>query len=152
MFLLCYPLLYVHMVKRLSSSSLVCACVYIYMHWKFPPLCFSDISVADFSQTTSQMTVKSYTHTQEGKKPTKRLSVASSAMWDTAGQPWQIPPCLAYQESVFSTGISAWASLLLFSHSVVSSCLQPYGLQPARLLCSWDSPGKNTGVDCHFLL
>ena len=28
----------------------------------------------------------------------------------------------------------------------------PYGLQPARLLCPWDSPGKNTGVGCHFLL
>ena len=25
-------------------------------------------------------------------------------------------------------------------------------LQPARLLCPWDSPGKNTGVGCHFLL
>ena len=24
--------------------------------------------------------------------------------------------------------------------------------QPARLLCPWDSPGKNTGVGCHFLL
>ena len=23
---------------------------------------------------------------------------------------------------------------------------------PTRLLCPWDSPGKNTGVDCHFLL
>ena len=22
----------------------------------------------------------------------------------------------------------------------------------ARLLCPWDSPGKNTGVGCHFLL
>ena len=22
----------------------------------------------------------------------------------------------------------------------------------ARLICSWDSPGKNTGVGCHFLL
>ena len=26
------------------------------------------------------------------------------------------------------------------------------GLYPARLLCSWDSPGKNTGVRCHSLL
>ena len=26
------------------------------------------------------------------------------------------------------------------------------GLQPTRLLCPWDSPGKNTGVGCHFLL
>ena len=25
-------------------------------------------------------------------------------------------------------------------------------LQPARLLCPWDSPGTNTGVGCHFLL
>ena len=23
---------------------------------------------------------------------------------------------------------------------------------PTRFLCSWDSPGKNTGVGCHFLL
>ena len=30
--------------------------------------------------------------------------------------------------------------------SVVSNCLQPYGLQPASLLCPWDSPGKNTGM------
>ena len=26
------------------------------------------------------------------------------------------------------------------------------GLYPTRLLCPWDSPGKNTGVGCHFLL
>ena len=30
--------------------------------------------------------------------------------------------------------------------------LQPHGLKPARLLCPWDSPGKKTGVGCHFLL
>ena len=29
---------------------------------------------------------------------------------------------------------------------------QPHRQQPTRLLCPWDSPGKNTGVDCHFLL
>ena len=28
----------------------------------------------------------------------------------------------------------------------------PHGWWPTRLLCSWDFPGKNTGVDCHFLL
>ena len=36
--------------------------------------------------------------------------------------------------------------------SVVSNILQPHGLQPTRLLCPWDFPGKNTGVGCHFLL
>ena len=30
--------------------------------------------------------------------------------------------------------------------------VQPYRRQPTRLLCPWDSPGKNTGVGCHFLL
>ena len=30
--------------------------------------------------------------------------------------------------------------------------LHTHGLQPARLLCPWDSPGKNIGVGCHFLL
>ena len=38
------------------------------------------------------------------------------------------------------------------SHSFVSDTLQPYGLQPTRLLCPWDSPGKNTEVDSHSLL
>ena len=28
--------------------------------------------------------------------------------------------------------------------------LQPHGLQPSRLLCLWDSPGKNTGVGCQI--
>ena len=35
----------------------------------------------------------------------------------------------------------------------MSDALKPYGLQPARLLCPWDSPGKNSpGVGCHVLL
>jgi len=25
-------------------------------------------------------------------------------------------------------------------------------MEPVRLLCPWDSPGKNTGVGCHALL
>ena len=32
----------------------------------------------------------------------------------------------------------------------MSDSLQPHG--PARLLCPWDSPGKNTGMRCHFFL
>ena len=38
------------------------------------------------------------------------------------------------------------------SHSVVSNSLLPHGLQPTRLLCPWNSLGKNTGVGCHSLL
>ena len=33
--------------------------------------------------------------------------------------------------------------------STVSDSLWPYGLLPARPLCSWDSPGKDIGVGCH---
>ena len=33
-----------------------------------------------------------------------------------------------------------------------SDSLPPHGLQPARLLCPWDSPSRNTGRGCHFLL
>ena len=36
--------------------------------------------------------------------------------------------------------------------SVMSDSVRPHGLQSARLLCPWDSPGKNTGVGCHALL
>ena len=39
-----------------------------------------------------------------------------------------------------------------FSRQVLSDSLWPQGLQPARLLCPWDFPGKDTGVGCHFLL
>ena len=34
----------------------------------------------------------------------------------------------------------------------MSISLRPHGLQPTRLLCPWDFPGKSTGVECHFLL
>ena len=40
----------------------------------------------------------------------------------------------------------------VLSCSVVSDSLQPHGLYSARLLCPWDSPGKNTGVGCRALL
>ena len=34
----------------------------------------------------------------------------------------------------------------------MSNSVQPHGWQPTRLCHPWDSPGKNTGVGCHFLL
>ena len=35
---------------------------------------------------------------------------------------------------------------------VAPDSVQPYGLQPARLLCPWGFLGKNTGVGCHTFL
>ena len=37
---------------------------------------------------------------------------------------------------------------LLLSCQVVSNSLRPHGLWPASVVCSWDFPGKNTGVGC----
>ena len=36
----------------------------------------------------------------------------------------------------------------VLSRSVVSDSWQSHGLQPTRLLCPWDFPGRNTGVGC----
>ena len=38
------------------------------------------------------------------------------------------------------------------SCSVLSSCLQLYGLGASRLLYPWNPPGRNTRVGCHSLL
>ena len=50
------------------------------------------------------------------------------------------------------TGWTPGPCVLSVSRSVVSDSSGPRGLWPARLLCPWGSPGKNTGwVGCHSL-
>ena len=50
---------------------------------------------------------------------------------------------LLVSDSTRGGGNQNWMCEL--SCSVMSDSLQPYGLQPIRLLCPWDSPSKNTG-------
>ena len=69
---------------------------------------------------------------------------------------------LGSQLIISIAGIQAWiyykhcvTSPLLcesVSYSAVSNSLQPPGLWPARVLCPWNSPSKNTGVGSHSLL
>ena len=67
-------------------------------------------------------------------------------------------PCPLNHCRVWALWSWSWATVRFFNlcehsvASVVSDSLQPYGLWPARLLCSWNFPGKNTGVSCHSLL
>ena len=78
--------------------------------------------------------------------------------WQRVGDDWVTE--LQRQEDKLETGVvlhfapKMWAKNLHASQclvtSVVSDSLRPYGLYPARLLCPWDSPGKNTRVGCHF--
>ena len=53
---------------------------------------------------------------------------------------------------VVELGLEQTLPTSYISCSVVSNSLKPHGLQPARLLRPWDSPGKNTGVGCPSLL
>ena len=48
--------------------------------------------------------------------------------------------------------ILKYLNRLSVSHSVVSNSLWPHGLQSTRLLCPWNSLGKNTGVGSCSLL
>ena len=64
---------------------------------------------------------------------------------------------LVFEVSSFlmcGTTTMEWLVLLSesVSCSVMSDSLQLHGLKPARLLCSWDFPVKNTGVGCLSLL
>ena len=47
-------------------------------------------------------------------------------------------------------GITCGCSVCVFTQSYLT--LWPHGLWPARLLCPWNFPGKNTRMGCHFLL
>ena len=48
--------------------------------------------------------------------------------------------------------VTIYLLLLLLLRRLSCPTLQPHRWQPTGLLCPWDSPGKNTGVGCHFLL
>ena len=47
---------------------------------------------------------------------------------------------------VFSCCCCCWVA------PIVSDSVRPHRWQPTRLPCAWNSPGKNNGVGCHFLL
>ena len=48
--------------------------------------------------------------------------------------------------------LDGYSSPLCVLFAQLCLTLRPHGRQPARLLRPWNSPGKNTGVGCHFLL
>ena len=69
----------------------------------------------------------------------------------------QAPPSLGFSRHEHRSGLpfpspmhecEKWKC----SRSVVSDSSWPHGLQPTRLLCPWDFPGKSTGGGCHCLL
>ena len=57
-----------------------------------------------------------------------------------------------HQESGLIGVLVFIASLLLLSRFSRADSVRPHRQQPTRHHRPWDSPGKNTGVGCHFLL
>ena len=68
--------------------------------------------------------------------------------WAEWGVHWNSSVGLSHESTFFQK--FTWLTYVL-SHSVVSDSSWAYGLWPNRLLCPRNSPGKNTGVGCHFL-
>ena len=69
----------------------------------------------------------------------------------------QAPPSLGFSRQEHWSGLPFLSPVhesekWKWSHSVMSDPERPHGLQPTRLLCPWDFPGKSTGVGCHCLL
>ena len=63
----------------------------------------------------------------------------------------QIYHCLTADFLPFSVCVCVCVCVCV-SHSIMSDSLRPHELQPTRLFCPWNSPGKNTGMGCHSLL
>ena len=69
----------------------------------------------------------------------------------------QAPPSLGFSRQEHWSGLPFPSPMhesekWKWSRSVMSNPVQPHRWQPTRLLHPWDSPGKNTGMGCHFLL
>ena len=79
-----------------------------------------------------------------GLQPTRLLRP-----WDSLGKNTGVG-CHFLLSNWVACGILVPLRLLLLLSCF--SRVRPHRQQPTRLRHPWDSPGKNTGVDCHFLL
>ena len=73
------------------------------------------------------------------------------------GNKIRIVPYIPLRALLIFTHILLYPHLVFLNIMVHSGILMkrmPFmePIQPARLLCPWDSPGKNTGEGCHFFL
>ena len=98
-----------------------------------------------------------YRHTHIKLQSPSQAQLAT--LWLMPGQ-WQLPSCqysdviLSYQLQTLPPSLPPLQVCCCCRQvaSVMSNSVQPHRWQPTRLHHPWDSPGKNTGVGCHFLL
>ena len=79
----------------------------------------------------------------------------STCLWKTAGAAQSHDETICELKN-FIIALVYWIDDKIWgecvSCSVMSDSLWAYGLKPARLLCPWNFPGKNTGGGWHSLL
>ena len=116
------PTLYTHHVKQKS----ICP---VKSHWNLWTVCYHYITWSLLTDTQP--------------KPNHYLSFS-----------WKIRVILniSFPLPLVNWFPSIFLPSVQFSRSVVSDSVRPHRRQPTRLPRPWDSPGKNTGVGCHFLL
>ena len=96
-----------------------------------------------------------------------KVKVKSLSRVRLLATPWtaayQAPPSMGFSRQEYWSGVPLPSrSILLAKLNMIIlllllllsrfSCVRPHRQQPTRLPRPWDSPGKNTGVGCHFLL
>ena len=80
--------------------------------------------------------------------------VARKVLWPSVNQKYEsifLPFPRTKKIDVYKNDLvgTTWSCCCLVT-SVVSDSVRPHRRQPTRLPRPWDSPGKNTGVGCHF--
>ena len=121
---------HINKILYMCVSGCVCVCT----HAKLLQLCLTLCDPVYCSPPASSV---------HGTSPGKKTGVGCNTLLQGSLPEWGIEPASLRKPMLL---------LLLLSHF---SCVQLWRLhrrQPTRLPCPWDSPGKNTGVGCHFLL
>ena len=89
-----------------------------------------------------------------------KVKVKSLSHLQLFATPWtvayQAPPPMGFSRQEYWSGVPLPSPMQesekwKWSRSVISDSQRPHELQPTRLLCPWDFPGKSTGVGCHCL-
>ena len=84
-------------------------------------------------------------------RPSIKPSLASAKSFVLDSQLFLFPPNSILSDPPY-TLLCGYSCCCCYITSVTSDSVRPHRWQPTRLSRPWDSPGKNTGVGCHFLL
>ena len=160
----------IYVISTLSFSAL-CYCFFSVVCFIYPSdttqvssvhsICvleYTNISSWDLHSGTIQRRLRSFSKSQ-----LNFLREHSSLLWQRASSSYTNDSChFKYMDEIrkwqFAGGRAHdWSSVdvcccYCWVTSVLSDSVRPHRWQPTRLPRPWDSPGKNTGMGCHFLL